>query len=112
MSNLILLLWLGLMAGALYIAFSVIAKVYKLDHKQRSKRFFKQAKNNKTQQRITRSSYNNPFLAGAWHQLLTRVNFDVATAERLINHLKRKHPGKTDRWYIEKAINDLDRDRN
>lgn len=49
--------------------------------------------------------------SGLWHQLLIRVNFDTPTAERLIKHLKQRHPGQTDRWYIEKAIWDLERDK-
>ncbi|MEA5619520.1 hypothetical protein VB711_16975 [Cronbergia sp. UHCC 0137] len=49
--------------------------------------------------------------SGLWHQLLVKVSSDTATAERIISHLRRKHPGETDRWYLEKAIFDLDRDK-
>jgi hypothetical protein len=45
------------------------------------------------------------------HQLLILLNFDVSTAERLINHAKLKYTGKSDRWYAEKVIHDLERDR-
>jgi hypothetical protein len=46
------------------------------------------------------------------HQLLILVNFDTPTAERLMNHVKLKYPGKSDRWYTEKVIHDLERDRH
>jgi hypothetical protein len=45
-----------------------------------------------------------------WNQLLTKVQGDIPTAERLINHLRMKYPGHSDGWYIEKAIFDLERD--
>lgn len=52
-----------------------------------------------------------PGSSNLWNQLLLQLQFDTAAAERLINSLKQKHPGKSERWYIEKAIQDLDRDR-
>jgi hypothetical protein len=54
---------------------------------------------------------NNRHLSRQWNKLLKKVNSDTATAERLINHLKQKHPGRSDQWYIEKAIFDLQRDQ-
>ncbi|GAX38630.1 hypothetical protein [Nodularia sp. NIES-3585] len=117
MSNLILILWLALMAGALYLCFQVIhiARGQQLSPKRRRnwgemRQVFRQRQSHKTHSKITSNAYINPFLSGLWHQLLLRVKFDVPTAERLINYLKRKHPGQTDRWYIEKAIHDFDRD--
>lgn len=49
-------------------------------------------------------------LSGLWHQLLIRTKFDIAKAERLIQILRIKHPTKSDRWLIEKAIWDWERD--
>lgn len=46
-----------------------------------------------------------------WQQLLARLQYDDKAAERLINSLRTNYPGQSDRWYIEKAIEDLDRDR-
>ncbi|MDJ0800181.1 MAG: hypothetical protein QNJ51_25805 [Calothrix sp. MO_167.B12] len=60
---------------------------------------------------LAKASNNNPGYAGAWHQLLKRVNFDVELAERLVSQCKRRNPRKSDRWCIEKAIHDLERDR-
>ncbi len=42
-------------------------------------------------------------------KLLNLVHRD--TAERLINSAKRQHPGKSERWYLEKVIYDLQRGR-
>lgn len=42
-------------------------------------------------------------------KLLNLVHHD--TAERLINSAKRQHPGKSERWYLEKVIYDLQRGR-
>lgn len=61
--------------------------------------------------KITKNSYHNVFVGRAWNQLLIRLQFDIPTAERLINSLRLKYPGESERWYIEKAIQDLDRDR-
>lgn len=65
----------------------------------------------KFHQRATKAALVSPGYAGLWHQLLIRVNFDIPTAERLVQQLHWKFPGKGDRWYIEKAIYDIERDR-
>lgn len=44
-------------------------------------------------------------------RLLRLVNFDKATAKRLISHAKIKYPNKPINWYFEKVIYDLERDR-
>ncbi|MTJ11839.1 hypothetical protein FJR11_04355 [Anabaena sp. UHCC 0187] len=67
---------------------------------------------NKRLSQLNRQASSKSRLSGhSWNQLLTKVQGDTATAERLINHLKIKHPGETDRWYVEKAIFDLERDK-
>jgi hypothetical protein len=42
---------------------------------------------------------------------LIRMAGNAQVAERLLNNLRAKHPGETERWYWEKAIFDLERDR-
>ena len=42
--------------------------------------------------------------------LLQAVRGDKALAKRLLEHAKFKYPGKSDRWYREKIIYDLERD--
>ncbi|MBK1990866.1 hypothetical protein A0J48_025725 [Sphaerospermopsis aphanizomenoides BCCUSP55] len=69
------------------------------------------SRKNRRKQGIIRKYQFDPFVAGLWHQLLVRLQFDISASERLVNSLRLKHPGKSDRWLIEKAIHDLDRDR-
>jgi hypothetical protein len=42
-------------------------------------------------------------------KLLNRLDRDVA--ERLVSSAKRSNPGKSEQWYWEKVIYDLNRDR-
>ncbi len=44
-------------------------------------------------------------------RLLTLVRGDQAAADRLLLQEKQTNPGQTDRWYWEKVIYDLERDR-
>ena len=46
---------------------------------------------------------------GLRRELLTLVQQDVA--DRLIDGAKAEYPGNTERWYLEKVIYDLKRDR-
>ncbi|WP_144415963.1 hypothetical protein [Calothrix sp. 336/3] len=43
--------------------------------------------------------------------LLNLVAGERQTATRLISHAKRQNPGKSQQWYLEKVIWDLERDR-
>ena len=42
---------------------------------------------------------------------LIRMAGSAQVADRLLNNLRAKHPGETEKWYWEKAIFDLERDR-
>lgn len=44
-------------------------------------------------------------------QLITRLDGDTATAERLIDQAKQNYPGMADDWYVERVLDDLERDR-
>lgn len=44
-------------------------------------------------------------------ELLNLLHRDVSTAKRLLQQQRRMHPGKSDNWYLEKVIWDLERDR-
>lgn len=44
-------------------------------------------------------------------QLLSMLNGDRRTAQRLLNDCRRSHPGMSADWYLEKVIYDLRRDR-
>ena len=43
--------------------------------------------------------------------LLQAVKGNRALAKRLLEQAKAKYPGKSERWYVEKIIYDLERDR-
>lgn len=43
--------------------------------------------------------------------LLKALQGDGELAERLLDQARLKHPGKSERWYIEKVIYDINRDR-
>lgn len=43
--------------------------------------------------------------------LLRATKGDKALAKRLLNHAREKHPGKSEKWYAEKVIYDLQRGR-
>jgi len=48
---------------------------------------------------------------GIDRKLLTAARGDKALAKRLLAYTQQKYPGKSARWYVEKAIYDLKRDR-
>jgi uncharacterized membrane-anchored protein len=44
-------------------------------------------------------------------QLLSLLQNDAQIAHRLVKHARKRHPGRSENWYWEKAISDLERDR-
>lgn len=129
MHILILSIWLLLMLGALYICWQVV-EVYKssnstkrkdMERKQRQyhiQELVRQGKERaKRQQRQapksrptteTRRETANPQL---WNQLITMVQGDTAAATRLVRHEQARHPNQSEKWLVEKAIWQLERDR-
>ena len=59
----------------------------------------------------SKSYLNDPKNRQLQHDLLTLLRGDVPTAKRLLGQQRRLHPGKSDNWYLEKVIHDLQRDR-
>jgi hypothetical protein len=45
-------------------------------------------------------------------QLLSLVDNDIATAERLLKLERKKHPMYSENWYLKKVISDLLKDRD
>lgn len=45
-------------------------------------------------------------------KLLSLVNGDQRTAQRLLTNCKRNNPGRSEAWYLDKVIYDLHRDRH
>jgi Zn-dependent protease len=89
------------------------------NHLRQAKQFFAKIISNRRQLLI------NPTLLVNWWQrfcedvecaplrrkLLNLVQNRWDTAERLIASAKRRNPGKSERWYLEKVIYDIQRDR-
>lgn len=44
-------------------------------------------------------------------KLLRLLRGDRKAAHRLLEHVRHMHPGRSERWYYEKVIYDLQRDR-
>lgn len=62
----------------------------------------------------TQPSYPTPEPTADSHlqnQLFGLVGGDKATANRLVEQLKRNHPDMSENWYWQRAITDLERDR-
>ncbi|WP_230966173.1 hypothetical protein [Nostoc sp. NZL] len=61
--------------------------------------------------KVSNSYRNDPKNRYLQSDLLILVKGDVATAKRLLVQQRRKNPGQSDNWYLEKVIYDLERDR-
>lgn len=44
-------------------------------------------------------------------KLLRMLHHDQATVDRLLRSAEYRHPGRSQQWYLEKVIYDLERDR-
>lgn len=63
------------------------------------------------QRAIAKSSIRQPYNA-ARSRLLSLVNGDMSTAQRLVANIKNSYPQRTEEWCWEKAADDLIRDRS
>ncbi|MBE9205618.1 hypothetical protein IQ244_03655 [Nostoc sp. LEGE 06077] len=63
-------------------------------------------------QRYSRSYRTDPKNRELQRKLLEMLRGDTATAKRLLKHQRQLHKGKSDNWYLEKVIYDLERDRH
>ena len=61
--------------------------------------------------KVSQSYRTDPRNRDLQHQLMGMLQGDTATAKRLLRQQRRNHPGKSDNWYLEKVIYDLERDR-
>jgi hypothetical protein len=43
--------------------------------------------------------------------LIARLDGDITTAERLIEQAQQNYPGMSENWYVERVLDDLERDR-
>jgi uncharacterized membrane-anchored protein len=132
MHILILSIWLILLLGALFLCWQVV-EVYqyspqaakdkrrKRQRKQQIQELVWQAKDRARQWQSSRPAPKsrpttkprrekaNPQL---WNQLITMVQGDTAAATRLVKHEQARHPNQSEKWLVEKAIWQLERDRH
>ncbi|WP_334805106.1 hypothetical protein [Nostoc sp.] len=87
---------MGLIAVLLIVGLSLaLIKLWSSQPRNKvSKPYFSDPKNRKLQKR-----------------LLVLLNGDATTAERLLKQQRQRHQGQSDKWYLEKVIYDLERDR-
>ncbi|WP_214439609.1 hypothetical protein [Atlanticothrix silvestris] len=61
--------------------------------------------------RAPRYTNNRNVSPREWAELLALLQNDVATANRLIDSERRRHPDRSPEWAVEKALWQLKRDR-
>jgi hypothetical protein len=94
---------LGILLLALWLAgFSLCIQLWLL-----TKPFSKTKRKRKPRRRPRPKSQHVPLET----RLTSLLNGDQLTAQRLTDWNRRRHPGRSERWYWEKAIHDLERDR-
>ena len=85
------------------------AKPIKRRNEQLHQEFTRIAKNRKKapKHKVTKKSKRSK----EWKKLMELVRYDEKTAVRLYNYAKNCNPGKSEKWVLEKALWDLERDR-
>jgi hypothetical protein len=61
--------------------------------------------------KVSKSFRTDPRNRKLQEELLGLLRWDVATAKRLLKRERGRNPGRSDNWYLEKVIHDLERDR-
>jgi hypothetical protein len=61
--------------------------------------------------KVSHSYRTDPRNRALQGDLLTLLKGDVPAAKRLLLQQRQRNPGKSDNWYLEKVIYDLERDR-
>ncbi|MCC5597961.1 hypothetical protein [Nostoc favosum] len=114
MEIVILLFWLALMSFLLRIAFLVVQTHQETRRRYHPKRTatYRQSKKSTHFFQFKRPSTNRVSNSREWKELLILVQGDTATANRLIDGERRRNPGRSSDWYLDKAIWQLKRDRH
>lgn len=99
---------LYLIAGVIFLLSLIILLLRQLQFQWKG---FKWQRLNKPRGKLSRSYFTDPRNRQLQRELLKLLRGEVDTAERLLQQQRRLHPGKSDRWYLEKVIYDLKRDR-
>jgi acyl carrier protein phosphodiesterase len=104
MQIVILSIWLGLMGAALWLAFWVIKNSPK---SKRARRTFPRRQTRRRPVAVIKHNSGRQ-----WNELLTLLQGDVNTANRLINGEKSRNPTRSADWCVDKALWQLKRDRH
>jgi hypothetical protein len=110
MEIVILLFWLASMAFVLRLAFIVVVNTPRSRRNRRQfrlPRFHVSSPRARTTRPNTRNA--NP---KEWAELLSLLHNDVATANRLIDCERHRHPDRSLEWAVGKAVWQLKRDRH
>ncbi|MDR9898250.1 hypothetical protein G7B40_027360 [Aetokthonos hydrillicola Thurmond2011] len=75
------------------------------------KKMFSPRSGEKIRGRVSRSYRIDPKNRQLQSRLISLLRGDTPTAKRLLKRQRELHPGKSDNWYLEKVIYDLERDR-
>ncbi|MEH2195138.1 MAG: hypothetical protein V7K98_21205 [Nostoc sp.] len=60
---------------------------------------------------VSKPYFSDPKNRRLQKRLLVLLNGDATTAERLLKQQRQRHQGESEKWYLEKVIYDLERDR-
>lgn len=116
--DLFLVLWLIAMSFVLWTAY-LSAQAHKGSLKYHPKR--KNKYDNKRRKNFSRATNTRrasrrrvssiPKNSKEWGELMILVRHDERTAERLVRYAQNCNPGRSNKWALEKALWDLQRDR-
>lgn len=59
----------------------------------------------------SRSRQTRPQFSPLQQRMMTLLAGDWSAVERLVTGVRQRHPGRSETWYWEKVIHDLERDR-
>ena len=99
MDLIIALLFITFVSFLMYLLFLEVKKQQKGKNKYYKKQKLQFSAKNKPNTHLNR-------------KLLMLLNGDEKAALRLINNVRKNNPGKSNTWYREKVIFDLERDRH
>ncbi|MHC5595038.1 MAG: hypothetical protein ACYTXC_03570 [Nostoc sp.] len=99
--EILLLLKIALLCLSLLVALSKVAK----------EQTNKEPVPRKPSGKVSHSYRTDPKNRALQADLLILLRGDVPAAKRLLTYQRRLNPGKSDNWYLEKVIYDLERDR-
>jgi hypothetical protein len=100
-----------LVINLLIAYYCIVALIAVFQHVRREWQILVSKLTSKPRGRVSNSYRGDPMNRHLQADLLTLVKGDVAAAKRLLAQQRRNTPGKSDNWYLEKVIYDLERDR-